>query len=504
MNGFAHPTLFSLAAADEPMATALLVSVFGALVVFSVIFSRFVSRLGVPVVLLFLILGLIGGAEGVGKLVFEDYHLAVRLGTMALVLILFDGGMNTSVAELRRGIVPAGLLATVGVVLTAGLVGLFAHAVGLPWAIAFLLGAIVSCTDAAAVFSVLRGGGLKLKERVGATVEVESCVNDPVAVVLTTAMIEFITADRPSAMSLLEIPVELVVGVVMGLAFGWLGRLLLQRVRLTTAGLYPALTLSLAFISFGATTLAHGSGFLAVFATAVVLGNGTLPQRGALARVHDALAWLGQISMFLMLGLLALPSRLLPVAGIGLAVALFLALVARPLAALACLLPLRFPPAEIGYVGWVGLRGAVPIVLATFPVLAKVQGADRVFNIVFFVVLVSSLVPGATVRWVTRRLKLDVPERPAPSAVLEVNASHPLDGELVSFLIEPSVAVCGAKLSEVEIPPDAAVAMIVRGRHLVAARGETVLQPNDHAYVFFRPADRPYIELLFGRPEADA
>jgi cell volume regulation protein A len=489
-------------ALTEPFSTAVLLAIFGVLVGFSVVFSRAMSRLGVPVVLLFLVLGMLGGSEGLGGIDFEDYHLAVRVGTMALVLILFDGGMNTHVSAIRLAVLPAGVLATLGVVLTAGLVGLFARLLGMSWPTALLLGAIVSSTDAAAVFSVLRGGGVQLRHRVGATIEVESCLNDPMAVVLTTALIELLTAPKAHLLwPLVEIPLQLVVGAGMGLLVGFLGRAVLRRIRLTTSGLYPALTLSLAFISFGMATVCWGSGFLSVYVTAVVLGNGELPYRSGLTRVHDALAWLSQIAMFLMLGLLVFPSRLVPVAGLGLAVALFLACIARPLAALACLLPLKFPPKEIAYVGWVGLRGAVPIVLATFPVLAGVHGAERVFDIVFFVVVVSSIIPGATVRWVTQLMKLGIPGRPAPEAVLEVNAAHPLEGQLVSFLIEAPVVVCGARLSEVEFPPGAAVVLIVRGRQLVAARGSTVLQENDHAYLFFKPEDRCFVELLFGRPE---
>jgi potassium/hydrogen antiporter len=273
-------------------------------------------------------------------------------------------------------------------------------------------------------------------------------------------------------------------------------------VHLTTVGLYPALTLAVAFLSYGAATLVEGSGFLAVYVTAVVLGaSQSIPYRSGSARVHDALAWLAQITMFVMLGLLVFPSQLLPVAGLGLSLALFLAFVARPLAVIPCLLPFGYRWIEVAYLGWNGLRGAVPIILATFPVLAQVPGSERIFNIVFFIVVVSSLVPGATIRFVTRRLRLDVPERPLPPAVLEINSSHRLNGQLASFFMEPSAIVCGAALREIEFPPNSSVVMIVRGLDVIAARGETVIQPGDHVYVFYRPEDRPLIELLFGRPE---
>lgn len=489
-------------ASAEFQSTAVFLLVVGVLIAMSVIFSRQMDRLGVPIVLLFLILGVLGGPEGIGGIAFEDFAFAVRIGTIYLVLILFDGGMNTPWRIMRRVLLPAGILATFGVALTAALLAFFARAVGLTWKEAFLLGAVVSSTDAAAVLAVLRGGGLKLHSRVGRTLEAESCINDPMAFILTMQMIEL--ARSPDAFrwtSIMTIPLQLTVGTAVGLAIGYLGMYLLRRVRPATVGLYPGLTLAVGFLSFGAATVLHGSGLLSVYLTALVLGNSRLPYHSGLVRVHESLAWLSQIALFLMLGLLVVPSQLVAVAGMGMAAALFLAAVARPVAVAACLLPFRWPTREIFYIGWVGLRGAVPIILGALPMLEGVPGAKNVFNIVFFIVVVSALLPGATIRAVTQWLKLAVPEKPKPSAVLEINAAQPLNGEIVSFLIEPEAAVCGAKLSELRLPPDSAVMLIVRGNDLVAPRGHTLLMPGDHAYVFFRPEDRAYIELLFGREE---
>lgn len=489
--------------ATEPYATAVLLVSFGLLVLFSVLFSRPVTRLGVPIVLLFIVLGMLGGSEGIGGLAFEDYRLSARLGTIALILILFDGGLQTSVATVRSVIWPAALLATLGVAITAGVVAGAGMLLGLRWQEAMLLGAVVSSTDAAAVFAVLRGGRLQLKQRVGRTIELESCVNDPMAVILTMTIIQLLTSSEATWwQAALAVPVQLAVGVGVGLVVGWVGRGLLGRVRIETVGLYPAMTLAMAFLSFGLATLAWGSGFLAVFTTGVVLGSGRLPYRNGLTRVHDAVAWLAQVTMFLMLGLLVFPSQLLPVAWKGLGVAMVLTLVARPIAVWLCLLPFRYPRAEIIYVSWVGLRGAVPIILATFPILAGVPGASDVFNIVFFIVVFSTLLPGATLRPVTRLLGLTVPDRPSPSAVMEINATHALNGELGSFLIDPTVAVCGAHLRDVEFPPGSSVVLVVRDRDLIAARGDTEIRAGDHVFVFFRPEDRGIIELLFGNPEA--
>lgn len=487
----------------EPYMTALLLAAFGLLALCSVLFSRTIDRLGIPIVLLFIVLGMIGGSEGLVRIPFDDHGLAVRLGTIALVLILFDGGLNTLVSSIRRVIWPSSVLATAGVSLTAAMLALTARALGLGWTESLVLGAVVSSTDAAAVFAVLRGGRLQLRQHVGRTIEVESCINDPMAVILTLSLIEVFTAGDVSWPTIvLAVPVQLAVGTAIGAGFGWLGRLLLIRVRVPTSGLYPVLTLALAFLSFGVATVSWGSGFLAVFVTGVVLGSANVPYRNGLARVHDAIAWLSQVSMFLMMGLLVFPSQLVPMAWQGLLLALALAIVIRPLAVWLCLLPFRFPGREVALVGWVGLRGAVPIILATFPVLAQVPGAMDVFNLVFFIVVVSTLIPGATIRAASRRLGLTIPERPQPSAVLEINSTYSLNGELASFLIDPSVAVCGALLSEVEFPRGAAAVLIVRGRELIAPRGQTQIQAGDHVYVFFQPSDRPTIELLFGGPEA--
>jgi cell volume regulation protein A len=489
----------------EPLATALLLAIFGALLIVSVLFSRASERFAVPVALVFLGIGMLAGSEGLGGIAFEDYGFAFRLGTVALVLILFDGGLNTPAGAVRDAARPAGVLATVGVVGTAGLVAIGAYALGLPGLQAMLLGAIVSSTDAAAVFSVLRGSGINLKRRVGTTLEVESGINDPMAVILTFAMTRHLLAPGEALgwRLALDVIVQIAVGGGLGALVGYGGRVLLTHIRLPVGGLYPALTLGLACVAFSVPTLLGGSGFLAVYVAAVLLGNGALPFRPGLLRVHDALAWLSQIVMFLLLGLLVFPSRLREVAGIGLALALFLAIVARPLVVALCLAPFRsFARRDVGYVGWVGLRGAVPIILATYPVLAGAPGASRVFDVVFFVVVVNAFVPGATVPWVTRRLGLESREPPPPRAVLEIESLQPLEGELMSFYVDEALAVAGQPLRALPFPAGASAVLVVRGRALLAPKGDTVLTPGDHVYVITAADNRPMVQLLFGRPEA--
>ena len=390
--------------------TALALAVLGTLIALSVLASRVAGRVPVPVALLFLVIGMLAGSEGIGGVAFEDYALSFRVGTVTLVLILFDGGLSAAHASIRRVLAPGVVLATVGVLATAALVGLGARVMGFSWPEALLLGAVVSSTDAAAVFSVLRGSGVAVGERVAATLELESGLNDPVAVILTIALTAAEEGRVASGARLaLDIGIELVVGCAGGLVVGFAGRWLLQRARPAATGLLPALTIALAFVAFGVTTLVHGSGFLATYLAGLVIGAGELPSRSALLRVHDAVAWLGQVVMFLVLGLLSFPSRLFAVGWVGLALGLVLALVARPLSAMLCLLPFRYPARESLFIGWVGLRGAVPIILAIFPVLAGAPAAHHIFNVVFFIVVLSTIVPGATVRWAARRLGVGAP-----------------------------------------------------------------------------------------------
>src|SRR5215203_366666 len=487
----------------EPEATALLLATCGLLLAVSVLFSRASQRFGFPIAILFLLVGMLAGSEGIGRIEFDDYGFAFRVGTLALALILFDGGLNTPLTALLKVAAPASTLATVGVAAVAGLTAIGAHLLGLGWPEALLVGAVISSTDAAAVFSVLRGSGLHLKRRVGVTLEVESGINDPAAIILTTVLTANLLApeDGLGWRIPFEVLVQMVVGGGIGWAVGYAGRLLLSRLSLSTSGLYPVVTLALALFSFGAATLLHGSGFLAVYLTGLILGNGPLPYRLGLLRVHDALAWLSQVGMFLILGLLVFPSRLIDLAGVGFAIAMLLAFVVRPLVVALILVPFRYPPREVLYIGWVGLRGAVPIVLSTFPVLAGAPGAGRLFDLVFIIVVAGTLIPGATVGWITRRLGLQSNEPPAPQAVLTIESRQPLQGELMSFYIDHAVAVVGVPLEELPLPDGSAVALIIRGAQLVPPKPGTVLQAGDHVHVIAPPEDRPFIQLMFGREE---
>lgn len=489
---------------QEPTQTAVLLAISSVLLLVSAAFSRVSRIVGVPVVLLFLAVGMLAGSQGVGGIHFEDYALSFRLGMIGLVLILFDGGLNTPLAAIRRVRTPAGVLATFGVLGTAALIGVLVHTLGFSWGESFLLGAIVSSTDAAAVFSVLRAGTLRPRARLAATLEAESGINDPMAVILTIGIAERLVGHTGSpALLAIEVVLQLVIGAAVGAGVGRAGRWMLARIRPAAGGLYPIVTLGLAFFAFGAATLAWGSGFLAVYVAGVVLGNGPMPYRGGVLRVHDAIAWLAQIVMFLALGLLVFPTRLVQVAAPGLAIALGLALVVRPLVVLICLAPFKYSWNEKLFIGWMGLRGAVPIILGIYPVLAGVPRSDAIFNLVFFVVVVSVLVQGGTARWVTRRLGLGVPVAPTPTAILEVTSTRPLTGDVMSFYVGEEAAVFGTRLSEIPFPPGAGAMLVLRGSVLLPPSDSTVLQQGDHVYVFCLPSDRPSIQLLFGRSESN-
>ena len=485
----------------EPLPTAWLLAAAGILLALSVIVSRLSRRTRIPAVLVFLLIGILAGSEGPGGLIFENYGLTFRLGSAALAMILFDGGLNTSWRTLRNVLVPAGLLATMGVMITALVVALGARVLGFGWSMAMLLGAVVASTDAAAVFSVLRGSGVAVKRRIAATLEVESGFNDPLAVVLTIAITGIAAGTSQSiAGAIGDAVLQLVIGGGLGVLIGLGGRRILSRINLSSDGLYPVLTLATAMIAFGLPTLLHGSGFLAVYLAGMVIGNGQPAHRADLMRVHDFIAWASQIIMFLTLGLLVFPSRLMAVAPIGLAIALWLIFIARPVAVALCLAPFGYTRREIAHIGWVGLRGAVPIILATYPVLVGLEGAQMIFNIVFFVVVVSVLLQGTTAGWVTHRLGLAEMSAPAPAAILEIVSRQKLSGELISYFIRPEAAVAGIPADEIPLPAGAAIVLVVRGPQLLPANG-LVIEPGDHVHLIAPRGARSEVALMFGQRE---
>ena len=461
--------------------------------------SKFSARIGMPMLVLFLGVGMLAGSEGLGRIAFEDYHLANNIGSVALALILFDGGLRTSMYSVQAVWRPALSLATLGVVLTSILTGIAATLVlGMPLLHGLLLGAIVGSTDAAAVFSILRTSGLRLSPRLTATLEVESGSNDPMAIFLTMATIALITGTAHSTAGLaLLFALQFGIGGVAGIGVGYAASWVVSRINLDYPGLYPVLVLAFGLLAFGLAAVLGGSGFLAVYIAGIVLGNKSLVYRNGIFQFHDAAAWLGQIVLFVMLGMLSFPSRLAGVAVDGLLLALALIFVARPLAVAISAFPFGFNLRELSFLSWVGLKGAVPITLATFPLLAGLESGTLIFNVVFFVVLISAVTQGWSLPLVARWLKLGLRSEATAPVTVEINALRHVDGEIVEYRVTPASNVVGRSLRELALPYEVTVTLVVRGSEVIMPRGRTVLAPGDQVFVAMRRRIKPLMDCLF-------
>ncbi|HEX2391298.1 MAG TPA: potassium/proton antiporter [Solirubrobacterales bacterium] len=457
------------------------------------------DRVRVPGLLLFLGLGMLVGSEAVGGIEFSDAELARTLGTIALVLILFEGGLTSGWSEIRPVLGIAASLATVGVVVTALIAGFAAKLIfDLHTLEGLSIGAAVAATDSAAIFAVLRRS--TLEKRLARSLEGESGMNDPVALLLVIGFIEWI--QRPGygiddMAGLLAL--KLAVGVAIGLLLGRLAVAALERVQMPTDGIYPVATLAIAGIAYGLTELAHGSGLLATYLTALALGSAQIPGQRTVLAFHEGLGWVAQISLFVLLGLLVFPSTLDDVALNGLALSAVLILLARPVAtALAtALAPLN--ARERLMLGWAGLRGATPIWLATFPVVAGVRGSDVEFAIVFFVVVSSTLVQGASFEPLARWLGLTTEEPALPRRLLESGRIRRMGGDVVAFRLPEGAAAAGHLVRELELPRAALVNVIVRDGHAIPPRGSTELREGDELHVLVRSELRPEVEALTER-----
>ena len=469
------------------------------LLLVSIVASDISSRMGAPLLLVFLALGMLAGEDGPGGIKFDDFDLSYVVGTIALAIIIFDGGMRTRRETFRVALWPAVSLATLGVVITAGLVGLFAAWVlDLHWLQGMLIGAIVGSTDAAAVFALLRNAGTTLKERVGATLEIESASNDPMAIFLTIALLEVLIAGRTSldASVLVSFAQQFGIGAVLGLAGGWLLVRLINRLSLAT-GLYPLLAVAGGLFIFAVTAQLGGSGFLAIFLVGLVLGNSRMQAAQNILRVHDGLAWLSQIVMFLLLGLLLTPSQLLDVAAPALAIAAFLMLAARPAAVVVGLLPFRLPWREQVFISWVGLRGAVPVVLALFPLIYGADHARLYFNVAFFIVLVSLLLQGWTIAPAARWLKLEVPPTTEPLQRVTLDIPGHFEHEILCYEVRPRSPIAERAFGELELPEDKQVMAVMRDGAPQPLRPELQFRPGDYVYVLARPKSLARLSMLF-------
>ncbi|KOH42589.1 potassium/proton antiporter [Sunxiuqinia dokdonensis] len=451
------------------------------LLLISILIGKTSYRFGIPTLVLFLFVGILAGSEGIGKIYFDNPRLAQFIGVVSLNFILFSGGLDTNWKAIKPVLWQGISLSTLGVLLTAVSLGTFV------WLVTdfsiyegLLLGAIVSSTDAAAVFSILRSKNLALKNKLKPTLELESGSNDPMAYVLTIAFLGLVVNPEQSILSVIPLFLkQMIIGGLAGLAFGKLTKFIVNKIQLTYEGIYPVLVISLMFITFSATDFIGGNGFLSIYICAVYLANHDFIHKGTIIKMFDSLAWLMQIVLFLTLGLLVFPSHILPVIGIGLVISLFLILIARPVSVFLALLPFKMKPRRRFYISWVGLRGAVPIVFATYPLLAGIEKADMIFNIVFFISLTSVLLQGTTLNLVAKWLHVSLPEQVKPEDPLDTFLSEQAKKVMQEITILEDGFASGKKIVDLHFPRTALIAMINRNKEYLTPNGSTVIEPND-------------------------
>ena len=485
------------------MADGTLILVAGALLALGIAASLVAGRLRVPGLVLFLGVGMLLGSDVLGLIEFggsmEDIELARTIGIVALALILFEGGLAAGFGEIRPVLGTAVSLATAGTLITAAVVGFACHLLlDLSLLEGLLLGSIVAATDGAAIFSVLRGSSLDRK--LARVLEGESGINDAVSVVLVLGFIEYISQPDYGPLDMLLLALgELGIGLVVGLAVGGVSVLAFRRVGFGAAGLYPVASMAAAAIAFGLADALHGSGFLSVYLAGLILGSGQIPARRTVDDFHDGLAWVSQIAVFLTLGLLVNPAEFGNIVDEGLLVAGVLMFVARPLASLLSTVPTGVGPRESTLLGWAGLRGAAPIVLATFPVIEGIEHADDFFNIVFFVVVTSTLIQGASFDPLAKALSL-TSDQPALSRPLhEVGTIRQLGAEVLEFPVHESDAIVGRVVNALQLPRDALVSVIVRGGEALLPRGSTDIEAGDQLHILVREPARVEVQGLFER-----
>lgn len=473
------------------------------LIFLSILASKISYKIAVPSLLLFIAVGMLAGSEGIGGIYFDDPALTKSIGIIALIFIIFSGGIDTNWSEVRPVVLPGILLSTLGVLLTAAVTGLFAvYILKFNFLEGLLLGSIVSSTDAAAVFSVLRSRRISLKTPLKPLLEFESGSNDPMAVFLTLTVLGMITAHNITiGMAIASFFWDMAIGALIGYAMGRASIFIINRINLEYDGLYPVLTVSLVLLTYSFASFVKSNGFLAVYLAGLIMSKQQFMNRRIIARFHEGLAWLMQIAMFLTLGLLVFPSKLMPVCGVSVLVALILMLVARPLSVFLCLLPFGINFRKKTMVAWVGLRGAVPVVLATFPLLAGIPQAGMIFNVVFFVVLTSVLVQGASLPFVAKILKTNAPLVSSRNYPIEFQKTNAIDADLTDIIVPYGSAAVGKPIYKLGVPERCLIALISRNEKFIIPNGSTTIEAGDIVLVLSSREDLKVFQKKINEPK---
>lgn len=464
------------------MATIDVLLLIGAiLIIISILIAKVFHNIGIPTMLLFIIVGMLAGSEGIGGIYFDDALLAQSIGIIALVFILFSGGLDTNWTESKAIFKPAFSLATIGVLITAIVIGICVMLIldtSFLWGL--LVGSIISSTDAAAVFSVLRSGNLELKGKLKPLLELESGSNDPMAVFLTIGTIDLLL--RPDG-TFLHIAFIFLVQIGFGIALGFLGGkamvYLINKINFFYEGIYTIFALSIALLIYSLTSVIGGSGFLAIYIAGIILGNVGFVHKRTLISFFDGLSWLSHIAMFLTLGLLVFPSDLIPIIGIGSLLSTILIFIARPVSIFITLIPFKFDLKEKVFISWIGLRGAVPIILATFPLIAGITNSRLIFDLVFFIVLTSALAQGWSINFVAKLLNLAKPIPKKTVIPLELTSDIKNDTELVEIIVPYNSKINGKQIVDLNLPEESRIVLVIREDKNIIPSGATILKEGD-------------------------
>lgn len=468
------------------------------LLVVSILVTKFSTRLGVPSLVLFIGVGMLAGSDGLNFIYFDNAGIAQLIGVFALVIILFEGGLQTKWLAIKPVVPSAAILATLGVLVTTLVAGIAAKFIlDLSWLEGILVGSIIGSTDAAAVFSVLKGKNLK--SNVKATLEAESGSNDPMAMFLTLSVIQLITQEESGIWNLVGTFFwQMGLGLILGLIFGKMASLSINRINLDSSGLYPLFGIAFAFLTYSITSLVGASGLLAVYIAAIVIGNSDLTYRQSIERFNEGFVWMAQIVMFVILGLFVFPTEVFQLKNIvdGLLISAILIFIARPIAVFLNLIKSKYQFKEKLFLSWAGLRGAVPIVLAIFPMLAGIENSQVIFNAVFFVVLTSTLVQGSTITYMTKKLGLQGKSKTQPVHALELISIGKSNVEMVEYNVTEKNKIIGQTLEEIVLPENSLISAIIRNKNIITPNGQTIIEEKDVLYILVSRQSKPQLKKV--------